>query len=318
MAEIPTLVVRKPCFDLPTGCPQCLSAYIYLNFAKIPFQLNFHLNDPHSDKIPYFEVGDEFVAYDNENEGIIQFLRKNGGVVDLDSEVCSLPEWIAIKAVVTTWLHDALVYELWLESKGSAAYSIYYSDLPWPIGKVLSHNKVRSVKVKHGITDDNAVAKKEEIYERANSAYDALSKWLGEKNYLFGDSPSSLDAIFLAHGLVALQALPESSALRIKFLEHDNLVRYVRKCKTEIIEAGPQIHTDASSSGFRIPSTQRHTSKSAPKREKTDEEKRFKRKGRYFVAAQLVAVAVFLTLMMSFDFAEVEGEKVDGGRNQGE
>lgn len=51
--------------------------------------------------------------------------------------------------------------------------------------------------------------------------------------------------------------------------------------------------------------------KSAPKRKKTDEEKRFKSKGRYFVAAQLVAVAVFLTLMISFDFAEVEVENVD-------
>ncbi|CAK8564105.1 unnamed protein product [Lathyrus sativus] len=319
MAEIPTLVVRKPCFDLPTGCPQCLSAYIYLNFAKIPFQLNFHLNHPHSDKIPYFEIGDDYVLYDNENEGIIQCLRKNGGVVDLDSEVSSLPEWITIKAVITTWLHDALVYELWLGSKGSPAYSIYYSDLPWPIGKVLSSKKVRLVKLKHGITDDNAVAKEEEIYERANSAYDALSKLLGEKNYLFGNRPSSLDAIFLAHGLVALQALPESSTLRIKFLEHDNLVRYVQKCKTELIEAGPQIHTDASSSGFRIPSTQKGDKfKSAPRREKTDEEKRFKRKGRYFVAAQLVAVAVFLTLMISFDFAEVEVENVDDQGFQGE
>lgn len=115
------------------------------------------------DKIPYFEIGDDYVLYDNENEGIIQCLRKNAGVVDLDSEVSSLPEWITIKAVITTWLHDALVYELWVGSKGSSAYSIYYSDLPWPIGKVLSSKKTRLVKLKHGITDDNAVAKKEEV-----------------------------------------------------------------------------------------------------------------------------------------------------------
>jgi len=50
--------------------------------------------------------------------------------------------------------------------------------------------------------------------------------------------------------------------LRIKFSEHDNLVRYVQKCKTELKEAGtspssaPQFHTDASSSGSRSQSTQ--------------------------------------------------------------
>ncbi|WJX96597.1 hypothetical protein P8452_77779 [Trifolium repens] len=313
MAEVYTLVVRKPCFDLPTGCPQCLSAFIYLNFAKIPFQLNFHVNHPHSDKIPYIEVGDDYVAYDNENGGIIECLKKDVGVIDLDSEVSSLPDWVSIKAILTTWLHDALVYELWVGSEGSSAYSIYYSDLPWPIGKVLSSKKVRWVKSKHGITDDNAVVKQEEIYVRASYAYDALSKLLGEKNYLFENRPSSLDAIFLAHGLVVLQALPESSTLRIKFSEHDNLVRYVQKCKTELIEAGPHSHTDALPSGSRSQSTKRPKPKSVPKREKTEQEKTFKRRGSYFVAAQLVAVVVFLTLMLTFDGTEMEVENdVDG------
>lgn len=52
--------------------------------------------------------------------------------------------------------------------------------------------------------------------------------------------------------------------------------------------------------------------KSKPKREKTQEEKTFKRKAKYFVVAQLVAVVVFLTLMTSFDDAEVELDD-DGG-----
>jgi len=115
------------------------------------------------DKIPYIEVGDDYVAYNNENEGIIQCLKKDVGVVDLDTEVSSLPDWISIKAILTTWLHDALTYELWIGSDGSSAYSIYYSDLPWPLGKVLYSQKARRVKLKHGITDDNAVVKKEEV-----------------------------------------------------------------------------------------------------------------------------------------------------------
>ncbi|KAJ1433456.1 Thioredoxin-like fold [Sesbania bispinosa] len=316
MAEVNTLVVRKPCFGLPTGCPQCLSAYIYLNFAQIPFHLDFHLNHPHSDQIPYFEVGD-YVAYNNEKEGIIDCLKKDVGIVDLDSGVSSLPDWISTKAILTTWLADALAYELWVGSEGSSAYSIYYSDLPWPLGRVLFRKKAHWVKLRHGITNDNAEVKKEEIYGKANSAYDALSNCLGEQNYLFENRPSSLDAIFLAHGLVVLQALPESSMLRIKFVEHANLVRYVQQCKTKLIEAGtspssgPQFHTDASSSASRSHSTPRSKPKSKPKREKTKEEKTFKRRSKYFVVAQLVAVVVFLTLMTTFDDTEVEVD--DGG-----
>ncbi|KAL2338670.1 hypothetical protein Fmac_013116 [Flemingia macrophylla] len=315
MAEVNTLVVRKPCFGLPTGCPQCLSAYIYLKFAQFPFFLDFHLNNPHSDQIPYFEVGDT-VAYNNEKEGIIECLKEDVGVVDLDSGVSSLPDWISTKAIITTWLADALAYELWLGCEGSSAYTIYYSDLPWPLGKILSWKKAHWVKLKHGITNDNAEVKKKEIYERANSAYDALSSCLGEQNYLFENRPSSLDAIFLAHGLVVLQALSESSVLRTKFLEHANLIRYVQQCKTEIIEvtpspsSTPQFYTDASSSASRNHSSSKPKNK--PKREKTKEEKTFKRKAKYFVVAQLVAVVVFLTLMTTFDDGEVELDDADG------
>ncbi|MED6191521.1 hypothetical protein PIB30_001254 [Stylosanthes scabra] len=311
--EINTLVVRKPCFGLPTGCTQCLSAYLYLKFAQLPFQLDFHLNYPDSDQIPYFEVGN-YVAYNNEKGGVIDCLKRDVGVVDLDSGISSLPDWIQTKAMLTTWLADALAYELWVGSEGyssSPAYTIYYSDLSWPLGKVLFWRKARWIKQKHGINNENAELKKEEIYRRAKSAYGALSTWLGEQSYLFDNRPSSLDATFLAHGLVVLQALPESSVLRSKLLEHANLVRYVQQCKTEFIDDNPtptyswQFHT-AGSSSTSSRSTSSSKTKSKPKREKTEEEKTFKRRSKYFVAAQLVAVVVFITIMTSFDDAEVD------------
>lgn len=114
------------------------------------------------DQIPYFEVGD-YVAYNNEKEGIIDCLKKDVGVVDLDSRVSSLPDWLSIKAILTTWLADALDYELWVACEGSSAYTIYYSDLPWPLGKILCWKKAHWVKLKHGITHDNAEVKKEEV-----------------------------------------------------------------------------------------------------------------------------------------------------------
>jgi hypothetical protein len=46
--EAYTLVVRKPCFGLPTACPSCLSLYIYLKFAQLPFLLDFNSTYPDS------------------------------------------------------------------------------------------------------------------------------------------------------------------------------------------------------------------------------------------------------------------------------
>ncbi|CAJ1975877.1 unnamed protein product [Sphenostylis stenocarpa] len=306
-----TLVVRKSCFGLPTGCPQCLSAYIFLKFSQVQFSLDYHPNYPDSDQIPYFETGD-YVTYNNEKEGIIECLKRDVG--DLDTGVSSLPDWIATKVLLTTWLADALEYELWVGCSGSSAYNIYYSDLPWPIGKVLCWKKAFWVTQKHGISKDNAEVKEEEIYGRANSAYDALSILLGEQKYLFENRPSSLDAIFLAHALVVLKALPESSILRANFLERTILVRYVQQCTAEIIEASaipsnyPDFHAEPSSSASKGRSTPGSKPKTKPKRKpQTKEEKTFRRRAKYFVVAQVVAVILFLSVRSGLgDNADLE------------
>ncbi|KAJ7979426.1 mitochondrial outer membrane import complex protein METAXIN-like [Quillaja saponaria] len=303
-----TLVVRKPCFGLPTACPSCLPAYIYLKFAQIPFQLDFNLTYPDSDQIPYFEAGD-YVAYQNENGGVVECLKRDG-IVDLDTEFYSLPEWISTKVMVSSWLAEALIYELWLGTDVSSAQKIYCSDLPFPIGKALFLKQVHSVKQQLGITRDNAELKEEEIYRRADIAYGALSTRLGEQNYL-DSSPSSLDAIFLAHALITLQALPETSVLRGKLLQYDNLVRYADKLKTELIEAGsslasaPHFQSDSSASTPRRGPSNSKT-KNKPKGQKTEEEKTFKRRARYFVAAQLVSLFLFLSFLGGVNDAEVE------------
>lgn len=46
--------------------------------------------------------------------------------------------------------------------------------------------------------------------------------------------------------------------------------------------------------------------KRRPKREKTEEEKKFRRRAKYFLATQLVAVLIFLSLVNGSDDAEVE------------
>lgn len=102
------------------------------------------------------------MAYNNEKEGIIECMKRDAG--DLDVGVSSLPDWIPTKVMLATWLADALEYELWVGCDSSSAYSIYYSDLPWPIGKVLFWKKAQWVKQKHGISKDNAELKEEEVF----------------------------------------------------------------------------------------------------------------------------------------------------------
>ncbi|XP_027082104.1 mitochondrial outer membrane import complex protein METAXIN-like isoform X1 [Coffea arabica] len=313
-----TLVTRKPCFGLPTACPTCLPVYIYLRFAQLPFDVEYNLIYPDSDQIPYVEFGSH-VVYNNEKGGVIQSL-KDEQTVDLDSDVSGIPEWVSTKAMVESWLAEAVMYELWVGSDGSSAQKIYYSDLPWPIGKCLYFKQIHMVKQLLGITKGNAERREEEIYRRAATAYNALSTRLGEQSFFFENRPTSLDAIFLGHALFTLHALPETSVLRSKLLDHANLVRYAENLKAEFVDAdsssssvSPSRSDPSSSMPKRGPSNWKSNPKSKPKREKTEEEKKFKRRAKYFLVTQLVAVLVFISLLGGSNDAEVEFEDGDDG-----
>ncbi|CAI0427819.1 unnamed protein product [Linum tenue] len=51
--------------------------------------------------------------------------------------------------------------------------------------------------------------------------------------------------------------------------------------------------------------------KRKPKREKTEEEKSFQRKAKYFIGAQLVAVLLFLSLLGSSSKADLDEDDED-------
>ncbi|KAL6585618.1 hypothetical protein OROMI_002262 [Orobanche minor] len=311
-----TLMARKPCFGLPTACPRCLPIYIFLKFSKVPFSLEFNGIRPDSDQIPFVESGD-YVAYNNEKGGVIQNL-KNDGIVDLDSGASGIPEWVSIKAMVESWLDDAVTYELWLgPDGGKTAYKIYYSDLPWPIGKILYYKQVCIVKQRLGITSDNAERREEEIYSKAVLAYGAVSSLLGEQSFFYENRPTSLDAAFVGHALFTLHALPETSVLKSKLLGHANLVSYAENLKMEYVDATssssvPRADPSSSSASRRGPSYWSSKPKSKHKREKTEEEKKLRRRAKYFLATQLVAVLVFLSLLGGASDADVELGDGDG------
>ncbi|KAL5699479.1 hypothetical protein ACHQM5_030373 [Ranunculus cassubicifolius] len=305
------LVVRKPCFDLPTACPDSLPVYIYLKMANIDFDTKFNLTYPDSDQIPYIEFG-TCVAYNNEKGGVIDSLKVDE-IVNLDGVLSAetTAQLESTKAMISSWLADAVMYELWMGGDRSQAYKIYFSDLPWPIGRILQFKKSLEVKQVLGITKLNAERREEEIYRRATIAYNSLSTMLGEEKYFADNRPTSLDAVFLGHALFTLHVLPETSQLRAKLLDHANLVRYSENLKFEFLEPdissvpGSLSNPSSSSVPRRRPQWRSRVPPRQPKREKTYEEKKFIKRGKFFLAAQVISVLIYLSLAHGGD-AELE------------
>uniref|UniRef100_A0A453QUB5 Metaxin n=1 Tax=Aegilops tauschii subsp. strangulata TaxID=200361 RepID=A0A453QUB5_AEGTS len=343
-----TLVARKPGFGLPTACPTCLPVLLYLRMSQVPFDIHVDYRFPDADHIPYVEFG-ECVAFNNENGGVIEYLREEK-IVDLTSKhpSVSYSDVLSTKAMISTWLADALQYELWVANDGahgSIARDIYFSDLPWPIGKVLHWKKIRDVKRLMDITKLNAAEKEEEvttvlmtfiflifghalvaygilviscfeqIYRKATAAYDALSTKLGDQSFLFDDSPTDADALLLGHVLFVLNALPATSMLRSYLQNYDNLVKYAEDIKVQLVEVGSS-SAGSASSDMPSSSTPRKTSSSGQsykpkpkaKKERTEEEKKSRRRTKYFLAAQLISVLAFLSITGGVDSSALDDD----------
>ncbi|CAL9759739.1 unnamed protein product [Musa acuminata subsp. burmannicoides] len=314
------LVARKGGFGLPTACPVCLPVYCHLRFANVDFKLEFDRANPDSDHIPYVEYGD-YVTFNNEKGGVIECLNEDN-VVKLDSQLPKdcFPDWASTKVMISTWLAEAVQYELWVTCDNTIADDIYFSDLPWPIGKILHWKQTQAVKQLHGITKLNAAEKEEEIYRKANIAYEALSMKLGSQVFFFEGRPTSVDSLFLGHAVFVLHVLPETSVLRSSLSKHANLLRFVQDCKIRLLEdsyssaTGPAFSSDASSSSIprRKGSKQNAKTKPKEKRERTEEEKAFRRRAKYFIAAQVVSIVIYLSILGGMGDSGLEDGDEDG------
>ncbi|XP_073052449.1 mitochondrial outer membrane import complex protein METAXIN-like [Primulina eburnea] len=136
-------------------------------------------------------------------------------------------------------------------------------------------------------------------------------------NHYFLYRPTSLDAFFLGHVHFTVHALPESSVLRSKLLDHANLMNYAENLKMWYLDASSSSSSipqgDPSSSSKQKPSYWSSKPKTKPKKGKTVEEKKLRRRAKYFLATQLVAILVFLSIFGGHDDSEIELENDNDG-----
>eukprot|EP00252_Welwitschia_mirabilis_P014112 TRINITY_DN31154_c0_g1_i1.p1 TRINITY_DN31154_c0_g1~~TRINITY_DN31154_c0_g1_i1.p1 ORF type:complete len:331 (+),score=62.42 TRINITY_DN31154_c0_g1_i1:187-1179(+) len=309
------LVARKRAFGLPTSCPDCLNVYICLKLAQIPFQLDYNSINPDTEALPSIEYG-EFAAFENESNNIIDILIEKG-IVDIDSRIPThiKPNWIAYKSMILSALRDVVLYELWIASCDTVVNEIYFSDLPWPINRILRWKQKRTIMQRLGVDSTNVDSKRDQFYRNADKGYEALSEVLGDQPYFLANEPTTIDAILVGHILFVLHAFDDSSVLKQLLKKHESLSNYAENIKSTFLEASSSSDVQKSFSAFSKMSRKdsRHKgNKEKPKREKTEEEKNFKRRSKYFLITQFVTVIVFLALMGNLTESEFEMEDEDG------
>lgn len=219
-----TLYSFGPFFGLPDASPFVLKAMMLLKLAGLPYvEDHSGFSRAPKGKLPYIDDDGTIVA----DSTFIRFHIEKKYGVDFDAGLS--PEqraqgW-AIEKMLEEHLYWMVVHARWMNDanfeRGAAKFFDAVPALIRPLAKALVRRKIAKSLQAQGIGRHSEA----DIMELGTRDIEALSILLGDKPFLFGETPSGADAA--AFAFVAEILVPENDTpLRAATAAKANLVAY--------------------------------------------------------------------------------------------
>ncbi|MBL4802707.1 MAG: glutathione S-transferase family protein [Emcibacter sp.] len=210
--------------------PFCAKVEAYLKMANLPYETHSgteHMQNAPKGKLPYIKEDDKLIA---DSSFIFKYLKeKHGDILDghLSDEQKATTH--AYMKMIDENLYWTIVHSRWqLDHNWIILKDWFFSTLPFPL-KLFVPGMVRKSALKglksHGMGRHSDA----EIAEIGDWDLRALSDLLADKEYFFGDHPSSLDAT--AYGILAQMYLLKDFTAPIydKARKYKNLMDYTNR-----------------------------------------------------------------------------------------
>ncbi len=219
-----------PAWGLPSASPFCLKLETYLRMAGIDYWSIIEA-DPRKaplGKLPYIEDQDRVIA---DSGTVIEYLKETHGD-PLDGGLSPEQRTTAhlVRRMVEENLYWAMVYFRWVDPAGWAlARPAYFGSMPFPLRMVvpgIARAGVRKTLRGHGMGRHSA----EEVCSIGAQDLQALSEYLGDKPYLTGEAPASVDACVYG-SLAQILLVPVESPLKARARSLANLVAYCQRIR---------------------------------------------------------------------------------------
>ena len=220
---------RFPPLDrLPSASPFCVKLEAYLRMAGIEYEPR-DMTDPRKSpkgKLPFIRDGETVVA---DSAAIIDFLKSRyGDPLDKDLSAAERATALAYRRLMEEHLYFCIVQIRWIRDDNWArAKAHYFSSLPIPLRWFvpgMAQKQVRRDLRGQGIgrhTDG-------EINAMALEDMRTISNFLGDKAYLMGAAPTSLDATGYGF-LTSILRAPFSLPIQAEVDELKNLAAYCER-----------------------------------------------------------------------------------------
>jgi glutathione S-transferase len=219
-----TLYAFGPMIGLPDASPICMKAHALLQMAGLPYKVDTKgFNAAPKGKQPYINDGGKLIA----DSTFIRWHIEETYNVDFDKGLSPAERaqaW-AFEKLCEDNLYFAMANARWLDdanfAKGPAQF---FNDAPAPLRPLIRfmvrRNVRRSIYMqgtgRHSTT---------EIDRLAIHGIDALAAQLGDKPWMMGSEPTSVDAI--VHGMISSLLCPIfETPLLTATQRHANLVAY--------------------------------------------------------------------------------------------
>ena len=213
----------------------CIKVEVFMRMASIPYQIEEQFNSGRSPKgkLPYITHQGKQIP---DSSQIIEYLTSHFSLTldnHLDREQLAIGH--AIKIMLEERLRWCIVYSRWLDKRYWLTFKNISRDLlPLPlkiIFPIVAERKKRRIA---NTLFSNGIAKfaPEEIYAFGKKDIEALATILGDKPYLFGDLPTSYDAV--AYGFLAnLIDVPLECSLNNFARSSETLTNYCQRMNSK-------------------------------------------------------------------------------------
>jgi glutathione S-transferase len=179
----------------PNISPYCVKLETYFKISGLPYEKHYERSTKNSPKgkMPYIKDGDLTLG---DTTFIIEYLKKQYQI-DIDSHLNELEksQSLAFQRLLEENLFYIHAYFRWLYLPSWAQFKkVIFGRLPFVFKLIvpkLMQNKFKKRLKTHALGDHSP----EELIFKANTDLLALDIFIGEKEYFFGEKPSSLDAI---------------------------------------------------------------------------------------------------------------------------
>jgi len=205
--------------------PFCLKLETYLRMTGVPYTARLaDFRKAPKGKVPFIEEEGKMLG---DSQLIIEHLKqKHGDALDARLSKEELAQGHILRRMLEESTYWHIIQERWASEEGWKSYKpIFLGIVPPVIGHVVVpgiRRKVIQALRAHGLGRHQP----EEILALGKADVSAVATMLGDKPFLFGEQPTSFDAVVYAF-IVSITAFPVDSPFKRFTQEQRNLVRLV-------------------------------------------------------------------------------------------